>query len=201
MTRPTSPARARLTGARPRRTTLVAAACLTAAVTSGCDSGGSAGGSSGAPRSADAAPSDGAASEAPAADVMSGTWDYCAGGFRSTYVFSGGRYDQYIAYFLEAPDCSGAPSRELDISPDEVYTSGTYALRGEITTAQGVTARQLDTDLDTILGEPVLESLRFPKYDIVHTAVPGQLIFGTFAADTPDERPTTLDFDRLFLRR
>lgn len=123
---------------------------------------------------------------------LDGTWDLC-GSLRNTYVFSGNNWEQYLAYFDNA-ECAGPPLTSEGLQPgDEPYASGTFELLDEVVTDSGVIARQLNMIPNTV---DVLT-----RFDIVYTGTSDEMVFGTFAGFTEDERPVTLDFDAVYLRR
>jgi hypothetical protein len=93
------------------------------------------------------------------------------------------------------PQCSTS----LSISPNPT-SSGEFSLGGQVTTSGGLQSTKIDTSIDTFNGAPFLID-EFGIYFIDNNTVYFGDKNGVNDGSTPDLRPISLDYNRIFIRQ
>jgi len=139
----------------------------------------------------------GDAPSGPTADSpMSGVWEKCLGGFKSTYTFTSNTWSEQMEFF-QGENCTGGSFDDSDAFP---VFGGSYEVIGNATSEGGLPVMQISMTSETVDGFAVFDSARVTRRNIVYTGTPNQLVFGEFAG-SEQPIPTQLNFEEPYLLR
>jgi len=144
-------------------------------------------------------PTDNTDNNNSSSNTLDGTWLKACGPMINpedgydivTITISANQYSNNIENYTD-----GTCSTPFSPAPN-VSASGTFTYGTEFTSTDGVTATQVDIFI-TSSSDPDLFDVR--NYDIFYQDN-NNLYFGSEIAETPAERPTAINFDRVFVRQ